>query len=184
MYKRILLVIFFIISSAIAGFAKEKVFDHGVNIIQTGVGFGFYGLYHDTFIPPIHFAYERGVVFHKYAPISFGGIVGYTRSDYTRPQDNSEYTWDYIFLGFRCAYHFTGLFYVEGMDLYAGIVLGWTFVIYNSEPDNAPFQDHNNYFLPGVYGGIRYYFTNVFGIFAEAGFGIGYITGGVCFRFS
>ena len=183
MFKRILFVIIFIISLAITGFAKEKVFDHGVNVIQTGVGFGLHGLYHDTAIPPLHVGYERGVVFHKYAPISFGGIVGYARSEYDHPQDDLEYTWDYLFFGFRCAYHFTGLFYVDGMDVYAGIILGWTIVIYNSEPDNAPSQKHNNYFLGGVYGGIRYYFTDFFGVFAELGYGIGYISGGVCFRF-
>ena len=64
------------------------------------------------------------------------------------------------------------------------LVIGWTMVIYNSEPDNAPSQKHNNYFLGGAYGGIRYYFTDFFGVFAELGYGIGYITGGVCFRFN
>lgn len=187
MMKKIALAVIILLVSAISGFSQENAFHNGVKVAQAGVGFGFYGMYHDPVLPTFHAAFEVGVVFAPKAPISFGGVLGYARSEYhQRVNDPNprtiDHTWNYFSVGFRSAYHFSAFIPVRKLDVYAGVMLGWTVVDYDSD-DEYPSQKHANYFMHGVYGGARYYFTDMIGVFAEAGYGIGYITGGVCVKF-
>ena len=47
----------------------------------------------------------------------------------------------------------------------------------------ASYKTGEGYVIGGVHAGLRYYFTEVFGLWVEAGYGFGYIKGGLAFKF-
>ena len=130
--------------------------------------------------------FEYGVKVHPKVPLTFGGIFGYAQSDYTLSVAGTDYEWvyHYFIIGFRSAYHFTELFDIEKLDVYAVFMIGYS-VVDVEEPKLYPgtYKAKGGYFTGGVYAGIRYYFTNVFGLWLEAGYGFGHIKGGLAFKF-
>lgn len=81
----------------------------------------------------------------------------------------------------RGTYHFT-IIPVENLDVYAGIQL--VFNSYTVSYDDG-FLDNASFFrvFPSFIAGVRYYFSDSFGVFAELGYDVSYLKGGVAFKF-
>ncbi len=86
----------------------------------------------------------------------------------------------------RAAYHFD--FGVEKMDVYAGVG-GALHVYSDTDRTDNPFDTKYNKKSvsigggPSIFGGIRYLFTPKFGVYAEAGYDISVLNGGLVFKF-
>lgn len=177
-----------------------QAFEKDANFITLGFGLDPYGRatkynagfgYKQTSIGPIILTYERGITdLLGIGRIGVGGAVAQTfytgksylgNNGYEYKSNRSRTT-----LAFRAAYHFD--FGVEKLDVYAGI--GGAFHIYSdSDKTNNPFDPAYNKRRmtvgggPSVFGGVRYLFTNNFGVYAEAGYDISALNGGLVFKF-
>jgi hypothetical protein len=151
-----------------------------------------------TLIPPISASLEYGIT----DDISLGGYLGFAGS--VSKYNGSEwcnhgngvnynytdsYTWTYILIGVRGAYHFGRFIKIDKLDVYAGLMLGNDFA-HESYSTTSPCSDHIRYndvpyggFFWSLYGGARYRFTNRFGVFGELGYGVSYLNIGVNFKF-
>lgn len=176
-----------------------QAFENKANYITIGFGLDPYGRankfsngygYKHTSIGPIILAYERGITEKLgIGRIGVGGAIA--QSFYTsRSFYNNGYEYksnrSRTSLAFRAAYHFD--FGVEKMDVYAGI--GGALHIYSdsyrtNDPTNFNY-DYNEVKIgggPSIFGGIRYLFTDHFGMYAEAGYDISVLNGGFVFKF-
>ena len=175
-------------------------FEKGGNYITLGFGLDPYGRANKysaginnkyTALGPIILAYERGITdVLGIGRIGVGGAVG--QSFYTSKSYTNDNLYEYkstryrTSIAFRAAYHFE--FGVEKMDVYAGIG-GAVHIITDSYTTNNPNDPNYAYKRgsvsggPSVFGGIRYYFTNNFGVYAEAGYDISAVNGGLVFKF-
>ncbi len=179
---------------------NAQSFQNGGNYITLGFGVDPYGKsgatsagygYKHAGIGPIMLTYERGITeLLGIGRIGVGGGVAQTfySSKYTTAGwggvYEEKYTRSRTSLVFRAAYHFD--FGVDKMDVYAG--LGGAMHFYNDKRTST--NPNINYATKTeiggghyVFGGIRYYFTDAFGVYAEAGHGISALNGGVVFAF-
>lgn len=157
--------------------------------LQFGVGYDLHGRFDQVQVPPIHATFDYAVRVAPKAPLTFGMVFAYARSE--RGGSPSAHA-DFFAIGFRCAYHFTDFVTVPRLDLYAGAVIGgvavnsyggrWLVVHKRFVIARDTHRD-DGYFLAGVFGGVRYFVTEHFGFFSELGYGISYICGGICFTF-
>ena len=135
-------------------------------------------------------AYERGVTgLIGIGRIGVGGLItqAFYTQKYTNELEESVYNRFRLGLLVRGAYHFE--FDVPQMDVYAGVATG---VYLNSDKNKVP-----NALVPGEYTtsrttrlsgahslfvGIRYYFTDALGVYAETGYGPSLFNGGLVVR--
>lgn len=178
-FTALVIVFTFLASDVSAQTMMGAPFQKGDKIGQLGIGFGFYGTYGSAGMPPISAGFQYGIE----DKISIGGIMAYT----TSTEDfgfNDSYSWKYSYflIGARGEYHF--LEDVENLDGYAGLTLGYT-VVSVTEPSGVlgNFSASGSYAFFGFHGGVRYYFNPRFAVFGEVGFGLGFITAGVAYKF-
>lgn len=191
MKKISILVILFICTFSIGLFAQESVekaaeypitFQPGEKIVQAGLGFGMMGVYGDVVIPPISFSVDIAKEIEGF-PISFGGIIGLAKSEYDWSYWTDEYKWTYTYflLGARAAYHLK----LESpkIDPYGGIMLGYN-IVSVKEPDSYPvgYSSKSSYMMYGFYGGARYFFNPKMAVYAELGYGFGYLNLGISYK--
>jgi hypothetical protein len=173
----------------------------GQIFINAGIGFG-NPLFGDTAIPPISASFDYMVPINK-LPFSFGAYVGFTTSKHTayggdlRPYYNYKWDWVYKYTGLafgaRAGYHFN--FGVKNLDTYGGLMLGYYRFAGKAELEgsdtkpagldvpSASVTDYST-FLFGFNGGVRYFFTNNIGAYAEFGYSaISFISVGVSVKF-
>jgi hypothetical protein len=121
-------------------------------------------------IGPGYIKYEHGVT----DEIGVGGYVAAAASRYKYGPDR-RYT-DRIFagsLGFMGYYHFNKLIPVRMLDVYAGAGVGIRQLTYSYDDDFNGFEDDdrtNFTAMPLVKVGARWYFTKMFGVYAEGGY--------------
>lgn len=179
-------------------FAQD--FQKDENYITIGYGLDPYGranVYNAGFnhkrasIGPFIMTYERGITdILGIGRIGVGGAMAqtfYTSKSYTA---NNLYEYksnrSRTTLAFRAAYHFE--LGVEKMDVYAGIG-GAVHIISDKYSTDNPFDPTYDYKRssvsggPSVFGGIRYYFSNNVGVYAEVGYDISALNGGFVFKF-
>ncbi len=177
-----------------------QAFEKDKNYITLGYGLDPYGhanKYYLGFnhkkasIGPFILTYERGITdVLGIGRIGVGGALAqtfYTSKSYT---GNNLYEYksnrSRTTFALRAAYHFD--FGIEKMDVYAGIG-GALHIITDKYSTDNPFDPTYGYKRnsvsggPSVFGGIRYFFANGFGIYAEAGYDISALNGGFVFKF-
>lgn len=158
---------------------KAQEFEVGTNAINVGIGFGgyYYGGDLSNQSPVFSASYERGV-WDVPGPgvVSLGGYLGYKRFNYDDDFFGNDYSWSYTTIGFRGAYHYTG-FDIDNLDVYGGAMV--SFRIYGGDD----YRDYSSRPGAGAFVGGRWYFTDSFAGFAEAGYGAAYFTIGGSFRF-
>jgi hypothetical protein len=150
--------------------------------LSAGIGFGMYGLYGSSTLPPIFVSFETGVA----EKITLGGIVAYSGSSQDFVYGSWKYT--YIVIGARGAYHF--LEHNPKLDAYAGAGLGYDIVSSSVTWNNSLYQSQfgnyytasASYFFFDVFLGARYYFTPKFGVLGEIGYGVGFARIGVTYK--
>lgn len=186
----------------------EKCFDGGTSIVNLGVGLGggnYYSAYsgygysyHSS--PAFSLSYEHGIP-KKVGPgyLGLGVYLGY-QSAYTtynyywdkHGYNNNYYyrnSWSNFMVAARLAYHADALNFNKG-EVYFGGLAGLRFQTYHYETNNPdPYADNysvtsgNVFPTFSIFVGGRYYLTKNIGLFAEVGYGISYLTGGLSFKF-
>lgn len=158
----------------------SQEFNAGTNAINLGVGLGgSFGTFTTSSVSPgISVSYERGI-WDIGGPgvISLGGYIGVKSYRYEILGTRSK--WSYTTVGIRGAYHFNGL-EVENLDVYGGAMLAYN--IANFSGDSVAFKVAST-FRPTFFVGGRWYFGDTFGVFAEAGYGVAYLTVGGTIKF-
>ena len=137
--------------------------------------------------------------------LGIGAYIGYQRATYKYNYGYSNYyyngnfyngtgyyyqhSWNYYMIAARSAYHWDKL-NSEKAEVYGGVLIGMRIQTYSyTTNDVSPYR--GNYALNenrvspaySVFAGARWFFVPNVALFAEAGFGISYITGGVSFKF-
>jgi hypothetical protein len=185
----------------------EKCFDENTHIINLGVGFGSRG-YH-SFFRGAGYAYGRTPAFSltyeqafkkKLGPgyLGIGAYLGFQREYYkyngsyykgfTYNTYYYNHSWNYYMVAARGVYHWDVL-NSKNAEVYGGVIIGMRFQIHNYEtndPDNLdPYAYTQSFIYPAysVFAGARWYFVKNFGLFAEVGYGISYINGGLSIKF-
>lgn len=167
--------------------AEKPVNDKGVFTLQIGTGLGantlLWGVSSSVYgrgfyaVPPIIVSGSWGIM----DLVSVGFIVGYEGWGYT----NSTYTYglNYIMIGARGDFHFNRWIKVKRLDVYAGIVVGANIMVYSG---NVPYLSSlpvGGGLLWNVQGGVKWYFHENVGLWAEVGYGYSIISGGIVFKF-
>jgi len=163
---------------------SAQEFAKGTNVINAGIGFGgnFYNGRLGTSSQGlgISASYERGIwETGDFGIVSLGGYLGY--KSYT--SDNvffggASSKYSYTIIGVRGAFHYTGLD-VENLDVYGGAMASFNIASFDGDFDN----DLESRPGASIFVGGRWYFTENFGVFAEAGYGVSILTIGASFRF-
>lgn len=175
---------------------NAQTVNKGDQIINLGFGFDPYysfstvGGVRRAAVGPIILGYEY-IVTEKLGigRIGVGGIMGqsfYNERYTTVWTDHHNKISRTAMIG-RAAYHFD--LPVKGLDLYAGVGAGF-YINHHSERTtnslNGTQSSSTRVRVSGghyVFGGVRYFFTNAFGLYVEAGHGFNAINGGFVFKF-
>lgn len=154
------------------------VYQKGDNILNVGLGLGFYNYGYfgarSSSFPALTANYEIG--FHDYFGV--GPYVGYKSWNYGLGAGN-DYGFSQLSVGVRGSFHYSSLLNEaldmgiddEKLDLYIVLIVGLEFQRYTGDY-GLYFDDANNVeprFGPSL--GARYYFSPNFGVFAEGGRG-------------
>ena len=157
----VLMVMFFAISQLSAqqpSFIKgDKVLDFTIGVPHLyGYGWG---------VPPVIASFEMGIVdgILEKAAVGVGGYAGFSSASWL---GNSYFNFHF---GVKGAFHYP---FVDNLDTYAGILTGYSV------------SDLASYGLDwGGFVGLRYYFSDSFGVNAEAGYGVTFLRAGISFKF-
>lgn len=126
-------------------------------------------------LPILTVSYDQGIFDNLgIGNLGVGGGIG--MKFYSANSLNTN--WTRIFLGARGTYHFDFV-NSDDFDFYVGAVAGFYFETTNNS-DN--FNTTSGTF-GGPMAGINYWITPTFGIYGEAGFGFGFLNGGVSYQF-
>ncbi len=150
-------------------------FDKSSNIISIGYGFpnhsgtgwAGWGRSRASFGP----AYQK----NEHGVRDEIGIGGYVAGAVSRVKygGSNQYT-DRVSafsVGVLGYYHFNKLIPVKNLDVYAGIGIGFRNLSYTYDAAGSWRNDYTDFtVLPLAKGGVRYYFTHGFGVYAEAGY--------------
>lgn len=189
-----------VVGLIVLGFSLQsnaQAFQNKDNVITLGFGFdpyykhfASYGYnYKKTGIGPIMLSYERGITEKLgIGRIGVGGAVGqsfYTSKSYDifgyEYLDRTSRTAIFV----KAAYHFD--FGIDKLDVYAGVG-GGGYIRTDTHKSDKPNHVHKGGVGavtggPAAFGGVRYYFTDNFGVYGEVGYGMCAINGGFAFKF-
>jgi hypothetical protein len=97
-------------------------------------------------------------------------------------------------VGMQCNFHFlqliadkSGKSFADKLDVYAGVSMGSgpAFAVAKKDYKDPPYNYESEVgflFYAGPHAGIRYFFKDNLGIYAEAGYGKSYVNGGFVFK--
>ena len=160
---------------------NAQMYSKGQQDLHLGVGLGtFYGSGYHTVLPPINASYEKGIT----DKIGVGAYAGFATSRYDYSFSDYHWTYSYIIVGARGAYHYD-LFKNPKLDTYGGLMLGYTIAKATFHSDNPLYKD-TDYTSPSSGGftwsgfvGARYQFKEKLGVYAELGYGVAALNLGV-----
>jgi hypothetical protein len=182
--KRILTVVaVMILVSALLVSVSHAQAKKGENVITAGLGLGYPGVYGTSGMPPIFVTFDHAVI----PNVSVGGIVAFSTSSY-QWGGVTDYKWSYtyIFVGARGAYHFADQIKdLKNVDLYGGITMGYHIVSAKFDGKDEHLYAYNaggGYFGFGFYGGARYFFSPKWAASAELGYDVGIIKIGISYK--
>lgn len=133
-------------------------------------------------VPPLSISLEFNVadeLFDENSSVGVGGYLGFAGYNYTGL--NSDASFSNFLLGARGALHYQ---FIEQLDTYAGLMLGYRIVNWNTNVGGFDFGTAAaSGFISAFYIGGRYYFNENIAAMLELGYGIAYINLGVAFKF-
>jgi hypothetical protein len=176
----------------------DQVFSKSNLLVNVGAAFGWYGYGADytgvSAMPAFTFGIEKGILdIPKIGVVSVGGIVGWKHATYNDQLFGAYYGQlyyddvytenDYI-ISTRGVFHQTML-KIPKLDLYAGIDLGVRLIRqkYYDQFTGLTTPSNSTAFLGGAFIGARYYLVGNFSAYTELGYGIGYFTLGLSYKF-
>jgi hypothetical protein len=152
--------------------------------LNIGIGLGS-TLYGTSTLPPITASYEFGFPGKPNNftdKVSIGPYAGIAMAE----DDWYWGTWTYthIIIGARGSYHF---YNEDNIDAYGGLMIGYNIVSSKYESkhgydDSDHSSDAGSGLTYSLYVGGRYYFSPGFGVYAELGYGIAYLSLGVTLK--
>ncbi len=167
---------------------KAQAFKNGDMVGNLGVGFGWYGYgYGTTSLPAFSLSLEKGIKdIENVGPLSIGGIIGFKHASYNWAS-SYDWSWNDIIIAARGALHYD-LFKVSKLDTYGGIALGVrieneSYYTYNLAGDVVKAKANFTHGLFALYLGGRYYVSDNLAVFGELGYGLGYLTLGISYKF-
>lgn len=170
---------------------NNGTFDRSSNIISLGYGFGYANYMAPGWVSwgndrfsygPAYLKYEHGIIDEIGIGV-YAGLAGYRvkHGPGNRFVDKAS-TFGSGVLGY---YHFNKIIPVRGLDVYAGMGIGFTNTNYMYDGGRPRRGDYTDFRVIGVFkGGVRYYFTPGFGVYAEGGYDdMSSVNLGLSFRF-
>ena len=150
------------------------------------VGLGLAGADGTSSTPSIGVEVEKAI-----APEwSVGGVVGYSSSEQKYNYYYGEYGWKYtyVLVAARGGYHFVKFIKSPKLDAYAGLTLGYNHVTVKDVGNGLysnyfTYKASGSYVLYGAHVGGRYFFNPNLAAQLELGYGIGYLSAGLCWKF-
>ena len=145
-------------------------------LINIGVGFSYPGPLGSgyIYIPPVRASVDYNIAIgDKKLPFFAGGVVGYSGYGY-------KDSWFYhnISIGGRFGYHLN--WGIDKLDTYAVATAGW--IIYAGDGYSDAYKIGSPFF--GVNVGARYFVTDWFGFWTEAGYtSFSFLDIGIAFKF-
>jgi hypothetical protein len=165
-------------AQVIKGFYKQSyksrnngTFDKGTGLLSLGLGVPDHVHHFDPKSPAFYLKYEAGVA----DEIGVGVVGSIAFGEHIRGRENAINS----LVGVLGYYHFNKIIPVQKLDVYAGAGFGINIL-------NAYNPSHDTHVRPVFLGrvGVRYYFTNSFGVYAETGWdSVSSANLGVSFRF-
>ncbi|MEO8772324.1 MAG: hypothetical protein ABI402_19655 [Ferruginibacter sp.] len=184
------IVIFAFSMSANAQKENEAAFKKGSKTVGFSVGVGYNYNYYGNYntLPAFAINYDQGF-FDEVGPgnIGIGGIVGLKSAHYNYAH-NYKATWTNYIIGARATYHLTVLKNKNNkFDPYAGILVGVRITKYKDSYYSSigynPYNYNSVYFEKGIFIGAKYNFSKMIGVFAEVGYDISLVRGGLNVNF-
>lgn len=165
---------------------KAQAFQNGDMVANLGAGFGWYGYgYGATSLPALSLSIEKGIKdLENIGPLSIGGIVGFKHASYAY-SSVYDYSWNDFIVAARGAIHYD-LLKNEKVDTYGGVAIGLRAQSYNYYDffnSNEKRTSTTIHALFAFYLGGRYYLTDNLAAFGELGYGLGYLTIGISYKF-
>lgn len=181
--KKTCIILCSLLISIVCSEAKAQSFEKGTTAINAGIGIGTALGGYGTARPAISVSADHGL-WEVGGPglISLGGYVGNTGYKYS----NGGYTskWNYIIIGVRGAYHYSGFENLPDLDLYAGAMVGYNIVNYSSDVDESYYgKNYGSGIGFSGFAGARWFFTDLFGVYAELGYGVSVLNVGATIKF-
>lgn len=168
-----------IVSCSFNSAQAQTPFSTESHVIHGGLGIGGYGigtgfLTGVSSTPILSVTYDQGIIDDLgIGNLGVGGGLGLKYYNFK----NSDVSLTRMFIGARGTYHFDFV-NSENFDFYAGAMIGVDF--YTSNVDGF---EGNSRLFGGPLAGINYWFKPGFGVYAEAGYALGILNGGVAFNF-
>lgn len=191
--------------------AQAQAFGVGTNVVglSAGVG-GHYRIYNSytSQTPALGLHYERAVTELGPGVLGLGAYLGYKSLSYhgranywnngwgngnwdNENYDNyydSHYSWTYLIVGFRAAWHLNEWHGVEKLDTYGGLMLSYNSITWKDRsmyPDGYQVSSSYGRSHIGLSGflGVRYYFLENLGAQLELGYGVSMASLGITYKF-
>lgn len=169
--------------------ANAQIVSKGDKILNLGLGIGnsyYSGSGYASTIPPLSASLEVIIDDDLFkdgkGALGVGGYAGYFGYKYNYHYSTFDYSWKYsnFVLGPRGNVHYN---FVEKLDTYAGLVLGYNIVSVSGGGDNvAGYTASSSGFIWAGFIGGRYYFKENFAGMLELGYGIAYLNIGVALK--
>lgn len=166
--------------------ATAQAFEKGNMVANFGAGFGWYSFgYATTSLPALGISVEKGVKDLDFGVLSVGAIAGFKHASYNW-FTGYDWSWTDYVGAVRGAIHMD-LLKEKKLDTYGGLAVGLrleTATTYTGF--TAPYSkvtDSTINPLFAFYLGGRYYFTDKLAGFGELGYGLGYVTLGLSYKF-
>ena len=167
--------------------SSQNTFTKGDKVLNLGVGFGTYGDFGTTTIPPVSLSLEYCVkdnLFNDKSSLGIGGYAGYHSSKWEYLDDAVwGYKYSNFILGARGVLHYQ---LINKLDTYWGLLLGYDIAsakFYGE--DFGPYTPAASKVGGLVYStflGARYYFNEKFAANAELGYGIATFHIGISYK--
>jgi hypothetical protein len=183
MKKKLVLALLMVTLLAGGAFAQEWYnsyapgIDGSTILANIGIGFGLspYSLLKMS-VPPLSASVEYAGL---PIPLSVGGYFGFARYKWDFFGLTSDESMTILSFGARAAWHFN---FLQNLDAYGGVALGYQVNVYSV--DMGPWGYGSGAFDFGFFVGARYFFTDIIGVYLEAGYSpLSLISAGLSLKF-
>lgn len=163
--------------------SSQNTFTKGDKVLNVGVGFGTYGDYGKTTIPPVSVSLEycaKDNLFNDKSSLGIGGYAGYHSSKYDLAGEWG-YKYSNFILGARGILHYQ---FIDKLDTYWGLLLGYDIAsakFYGSDIYDSGASEVGG-LIYSTFLGARYYFNEKIAVNAELGYGIATFHIGISYK--
>jgi len=132
---------------------------------ESGTGYDYWINGNRADFGPAYVKYEHGII----DEIGIGGYAGFAASRYRYSKNNVDHATAFG-MGALGYYHFNKLIPVRQLDVYAGVGIGFRARSFTETRNKVKTNGTDFDVLPVAKAGARWYFTQLFGVYAEVGY--------------